>query len=77
MRRLAALAGILVLVVLALTLLWRVYLHHTRVNPDENGLTELATRAGFVAARAPEVSVQLSHKRAGAVRDVKFSHTNR
>jgi hypothetical protein len=48
-RRVAALAGILILIVLALTLLWRVYLHHEWVNPDEEGMTELAGPPGAVA----------------------------
>jgi hypothetical protein len=38
-RRLLALIGILVLVTLALTLLWRVYAHHLRAAPLEPDLT--------------------------------------
>ena len=34
-RRLASLAGIVVLIALALTLLWRVYLHHHQADPYE------------------------------------------
>jgi hypothetical protein len=48
-RRLAALAGMVILLVLALTLLWRVYLHHIRVNPDEPEMPGLA----FSARRLP------------------------
>jgi hypothetical protein len=38
-RRLASAIGIVVLLALALTLLWRVYVHHTRAEPydDEAG----------------------------------------
>jgi hypothetical protein len=32
-RRLASIAGIIVLLALALTLLWRVYLHHQQADP--------------------------------------------
>jgi hypothetical protein len=32
-RRIAALAGIVVVIALALTLLWRVYLHHEQADP--------------------------------------------
>ncbi|HVE70697.1 MAG TPA: hypothetical protein VNI54_04955 [Thermoanaerobaculia bacterium] len=32
-RRIAALAGIVVLIALALSLLWRVYLHHQQADP--------------------------------------------
>jgi hypothetical protein len=34
-RRIVSLAGIIVLIVLALTLLWRVYLHHRQADPYE------------------------------------------
>ena len=34
-RRIASLAGIVVLIALALTLLWRVYLHHNQADPYE------------------------------------------
>lgn len=34
-RRIAALIGIVVLIGLALTLLWRVYVHHREADPDE------------------------------------------
>jgi len=34
-RRIAALAGIVLLLALALSLLWRVYLHHRQANPYE------------------------------------------
>ena len=34
-RRIASLAGIVVLVALALALLWRVYLHHSQADPYE------------------------------------------
>lgn len=33
-RRIAALAGFIIVVALALTLLWRVYLHHLEADPD-------------------------------------------
>lgn len=32
-RRIASLAGIVILIALALTLLWRVYLHHNQADP--------------------------------------------
>jgi hypothetical protein len=32
-RRIASLAGMVVLIALALTLLWRVYLHHQQADP--------------------------------------------
>ena len=35
LRRIASLAGIIVLIALALTLLWRVYLHHNQADPYE------------------------------------------
>lgn len=35
LRRIASLAGIVVLIALALTLLWRVYLHHHQADPYE------------------------------------------
>ncbi|HVG23135.1 MAG TPA: hypothetical protein VND45_03185 [Thermoanaerobaculia bacterium] len=34
-RRIASLAGIIVLLALAVTLLWRVYLHHRQADPYE------------------------------------------
>ena len=43
-RRIASLAGIVVLIALALTLLWRVYLHHQQADPydrDEPVTVEL------------------------------------
>lgn len=43
-RRIASLAGIVVLIALALTLLWRVYLHHEQADPydrDEPVTVEL------------------------------------
>lgn len=33
LRRMASLAGILLLIALALTLLWQVYLHHSQADP--------------------------------------------
>ena len=47
MRRVLALIGFVVVVALALTLLWRVYVHHTRATPgldDEPALVVLAGR---------------------------------
>ena len=39
-RRILAMAGFVAVLALALTLLYRVYLHHTRTEPhDENGPT--------------------------------------
>jgi uncharacterized membrane protein len=35
MRKLTALAGLILLVVLAAALLWRVYRHHAASDPDE------------------------------------------
>ena len=35
LRRIASLAGIIVLIALALTLLWRVYVHHNQADPYE------------------------------------------
>jgi hypothetical protein len=48
-RRIAALAGIVVLLGLALVLLWRVYLHHQQADPydrDEPVTVELDVRDG-------------------------------
>jgi hypothetical protein len=77
MRRLAALAGILILLVLALTLLWRVYLHHIRVNPDETGLTDLATGARLGATRAPAVWNSSVISGLERYEQVKISHLDR
>ena len=46
-RRIASLAGIVVLIALALVLLWRVYLHHEQAEPydrDEPVTVELDVR---------------------------------
>ena len=46
-RRIASLAGIVVLIVLAVVLLWRVYLHHEQADPydrDEPVTVELDVR---------------------------------
>lgn len=46
-RRIASLAGIVVLIALALVLLWRVYLHHEQADPydrDEPVTVELDVR---------------------------------
>ena len=51
-RRIAALAGIVIVIALALSLLWRVYLHHQQADPydrDEPVTVELDDRgAAFV-----------------------------
>jgi hypothetical protein len=47
MRRIAAALGIVILLVLAGALLWRVYVHHTRAEPynsDEPAVVELAKK---------------------------------
>ncbi|MBV9493193.1 MAG: hypothetical protein JOZ54_03020 [Acidobacteria bacterium] len=45
-RRIAALAGMLVILGLALVLLWRVYLHHEgATHPEDSTLVELSLRA--------------------------------
>jgi hypothetical protein len=52
-RRIASLAGILVLIALALTLLWRVYLHHQQADPydrDEPVTVELDIRGKICEA---------------------------
>ena len=46
-RRIAALAGIVIVIALALSLLWRVYLHHQQADPydrDEPVTVELDDR---------------------------------
>lgn len=52
LRRIASLAGILLLIALALTLLWQVYLHHSQADPydrEDSVTVELATQGKFCA----------------------------
>ena len=43
LRRLAAFVAMLLLVAIVLLLLWRVYLHHTRVESEETSVVGLRT----------------------------------
>lgn len=55
-RRIAALAGIVIVIALALALLWRVYLHHQQADPygrDEPVTVDLDVRGG--------ASVKIAH----------------
>ena len=49
-RRLVAMIGLVVVIALALTLLYRVYIHHTRAEPyvddDDGAIVRLDGRAG-------------------------------
>lgn len=49
-RRLVAIIGLVVVIALALTLLYRVYIHHTRAEPyvddDDGAIVRLDGRAG-------------------------------
>jgi hypothetical protein len=52
MRRLTALAGLLVLIVLAVALLWRVYRHHHAADPydlEQPAVVRFADPARFCA----------------------------
>jgi hypothetical protein len=54
MRRLVAFVGLVAVLALALTLLWRVYVHHTRAEPYDDG------RGALVGvARSPSEPVSL------------------
>lgn len=56
MRRIAAMAGLIVLIVLALTLLWRVYRHHHAADPYE------LEQPALVRLDEPEISlVRITH----------------
>ena len=58
-RRIAALAGIIVLLALALSLLWRVYVHHRQANPyerDEPVTVELNVPASTFVKIASDLS---------------------
>lgn len=57
MRRLGAAVGMLVVAGLALTLMWRVYLHHQRAEDrEEPTVVSLPHAAAFGAITSPEVS---------------------
>ena len=58
-RRIASLAGIIVLIALAMTLLWRVYLHHRQADPyerEEPVTVELDVRPAAFVKFAIELS---------------------
>jgi len=46
--------GLVIVIALALTLLYRVYIHHTRAEPyvDDGGPTVVRWESGWTAARA-------------------------
>jgi hypothetical protein len=48
-RRVVSLLGILVLLALAATLLWQVYLHHREADPDEREESSTVRLEGLVA----------------------------
>ena len=52
-RRMASLAGIILLIALALTLLWQVYLHHSRSDPydREDSVTVQLAAPGKICER--------------------------
>ena len=48
-RRIAAMVGFVAVVALALTLLYRVYLHHTRTEPYDEGPTSVVGLRTFAS----------------------------
>jgi hypothetical protein len=58
-RRIASLVGILVLIALALTLLWRVYLHHEQADPYERD-EPVTVRLDVPASAAVKIAIHVS-----------------